>query len=217
MGRISYVCAKCSEHFTHKTSGKRHNLNLHYGRADIVPLIEYIVGRSQGMYTSIHPSWYNKSAQRLETLNTAKGERVIATVPDSTQGIVNPLYDSNLTSKCIAHESEANPTFPHNDDTLEDISSKQPFPDYTLTQQRSYEYFTLQKSFKCNLLFPVFLPPNTMRDLLELEALLNKYTNLQVVSPQMILQNAIDQCKTGKKGFLINKLNQLRRLDSLKY
>ena len=60
MGRLTYVCATCSEHFTRKYSAKRHNFNVHAGRSEIVPYIEYMAGRSSGRYLASHPSWYRK-------------------------------------------------------------------------------------------------------------------------------------------------------------
>lgn len=60
MGRLSYVCATCSEHFTRKYSASRHNLNIHNGGAEIVRLIDYIVGRVSGKYLATHPSWYRR-------------------------------------------------------------------------------------------------------------------------------------------------------------
>jgi hypothetical protein len=58
MGRPSYVCATCSEHFTRKYSAKRHNNNLHNGTAEIVRLIDYLAGRSSGQYKPDNPFWY---------------------------------------------------------------------------------------------------------------------------------------------------------------
>jgi hypothetical protein len=58
MGRPSYVCATCSEHFTRKYSARRHNQNLHNGAAEIVRLIDYLGGRSSGQYTPNNPFWY---------------------------------------------------------------------------------------------------------------------------------------------------------------
>ena len=60
MGRPTHVCSLCSQHFTRKYSAKRHNFNIHAGRSEIVPFIEYMVGRSSGRYLASHPSWYRK-------------------------------------------------------------------------------------------------------------------------------------------------------------
>lgn len=66
MGRLTYVCATCSEHFTRKYSATRHNFTLHNGGAEIVRLIDYIVGRVSGRYLASHPSWYRRE-QKWQT------------------------------------------------------------------------------------------------------------------------------------------------------
>jgi hypothetical protein len=78
MGRPTYVCATCEEHFTRKYSGKRHNFNIHAGRSEIVPFIEYMVGRSSGRYLASHPSWYRKQRQLQANHSYPSENRVIA-------------------------------------------------------------------------------------------------------------------------------------------
>ena len=63
MSRPNYVCIAGSQHFTRIYSGQRHNFNVHAGRSEIVPFIEYMVGRSSGRYLASHPSWYRKQRQ----------------------------------------------------------------------------------------------------------------------------------------------------------
>jgi len=63
MGRPSYVCTVCSEHFTRKYSARRHNHNLHNGAAEIVRLIDYLAGRSSGQYKPDNPFWYKRYNQ----------------------------------------------------------------------------------------------------------------------------------------------------------
>ena len=63
MSRPSYICTVCLQHFTRKYSGKRHNSNIDSGRSEIVPYIQYMVGRSSGRYLTSHPSWYRKQRQ----------------------------------------------------------------------------------------------------------------------------------------------------------
>ena len=55
MGRITWVCATCPEHFTRKYSASRHNDNLHSGNGLIVTLLDYIVGRVSGQYLPSDP------------------------------------------------------------------------------------------------------------------------------------------------------------------
>jgi hypothetical protein len=50
------VCVTCGEHFTRKTSSKRHNLNIHKGSGKTVPYIQYLAGTNSGIYQVLHPS-----------------------------------------------------------------------------------------------------------------------------------------------------------------
>ena len=73
MGRLTHVCATCSEHFTRKYSATRHNLNIHDGRGEIVRLLEYLDGSLSGRYLSSHPSWYRRT-QKWETPTARKSD-----------------------------------------------------------------------------------------------------------------------------------------------
>jgi hypothetical protein len=77
MSRPSYVCTVCSQHFTRKFSANRHNTNVHNGRSEIVPYIEYMVGRSSGRYLASHPSWYRKQRQ-LQASRSYQSESIVA-------------------------------------------------------------------------------------------------------------------------------------------
>jgi hypothetical protein len=82
MGRPSYFCTVCSEYFTRKYSGKRHNQNLHNGAAEIVRLIDYLAGRSSGQYTPNNPFWYKRNNHNFGS----------ATVADSVDDTFQPIY-----------------------------------------------------------------------------------------------------------------------------
>jgi hypothetical protein len=69
MGRLTHVCATCSEHFTRRYSATRHNLTIHNGRGEIVPLLEYLVGRNSGRYHASHPSWYRRRRSKEERIH----------------------------------------------------------------------------------------------------------------------------------------------------
>jgi hypothetical protein len=90
MGRPSYVCTVCSEHFTRKYSAKKHNLNIHADRSEIVPFIEYVAGRSSGKYVASHPSWYRKQTQ-LEVNRSYQSNFESPTVADPNERIVPPI------------------------------------------------------------------------------------------------------------------------------
>src|SRR5215469_7127040 len=71
MGRTSYVCTICSEHFTRKYSGWRHNNNLHDGAAEIVRLVDYLAGRSSGQYVANNPFWFKRKNHDIGSLTVA--------------------------------------------------------------------------------------------------------------------------------------------------
>jgi hypothetical protein len=58
MPDINFVCSICSQTFTRRWRGKTHNINLHFGSAEIVRLIDYIIGRLNGRYSPGDPSLY---------------------------------------------------------------------------------------------------------------------------------------------------------------
>jgi hypothetical protein len=59
MGRVTHVCVTCAEHFTRKYSATRHNITVHGNRGEIVPLLEYLVGRYCGRIPASNPFWYS--------------------------------------------------------------------------------------------------------------------------------------------------------------
>lgn len=61
MRQPSYVCVTCSQSFTRKSSGKRHNLNIHSGMGCIVRFLDYIVGRVKGQYAAADPLSFRKN------------------------------------------------------------------------------------------------------------------------------------------------------------
>jgi hypothetical protein len=63
----SYVCTICSQDFTRKGSGRRHNANLHSGTATIVRYIDYIIGRTSGHYLPSDPLLYRNKKKKKHT------------------------------------------------------------------------------------------------------------------------------------------------------
>jgi hypothetical protein len=92
MGRPTYVCSTCSEHFTRRYSGKRHNFNIHAGRSEIVPFVEYMAGRSSGRYLASHPSWYRNHRQ-FQVNHRHRSEPIVADTANSfrLQNLQRPL------------------------------------------------------------------------------------------------------------------------------
>lgn len=85
MGRLTYVCATCEEHFTRRYSATRHNLTIHNNRGEIVSLLEYLVGRSSRRYHASHPFWYRRRREKgIHSFGHA------TTVADSVGGTFRP-------------------------------------------------------------------------------------------------------------------------------
>src|ERR671922_2352356 len=64
--KANYICTLCSQTFTRRLSGERHNLNLHSGMAAIVRLIDYIVGRIEGHYPPSNPLIFRRKNKYMQ-------------------------------------------------------------------------------------------------------------------------------------------------------
>ena len=84
MVRITWVCVACSQPFTRRTSATRHNNIKHNGHGEIVPLLEYIVGRGTGRYMPGNPLSYGRD-QKWQTrlAHNSNSGFGLATVADS--------------------------------------------------------------------------------------------------------------------------------------
>jgi hypothetical protein len=58
MPNANYVCTVCSQTFTRRWRGNKHNIQLHLGNATIVRHLDYIIGRLDGRYQPGDPSLY---------------------------------------------------------------------------------------------------------------------------------------------------------------
>jgi hypothetical protein len=68
----------------------RHNFNIHSGRSEIVPYIEYMVGRSSGRYLASHPSWYRKQKGSQWNSSYPSENRVIADSSFRPETVLQP-------------------------------------------------------------------------------------------------------------------------------
>ena len=60
MPNPNFVCTICSQTFTRKWRGMVHRENTHAGAGDIVRLIDYMIGRTNGQYLPGDPSLYRR-------------------------------------------------------------------------------------------------------------------------------------------------------------
>ena len=66
MGRITWVCATCAQHFTREYGANRHNSNLHEGKGTVVRLLDYMVGRINGQFLPNDP--LHIDAKKVKTI-----------------------------------------------------------------------------------------------------------------------------------------------------
>jgi hypothetical protein len=58
------VCSICAQDFTRKYNANRHNQNIHFGKAEIVRFLEYLVGRVSGKYQPGDPLVYKNKNRK---------------------------------------------------------------------------------------------------------------------------------------------------------
>ena len=117
MGRITWACASCAQHFTRRFTANRHNRNLHDGKGIIVRILDYIVGRTNGQFLSQDPL-----AFRREKKN------------EKNQSLFDSNYRNYVESKVIAESTSDLMSY--------DNKSSQPFkniPNNVYRSNNTYE------------------------------------------------------------------------------
>jgi hypothetical protein len=111
----SYVCTICSQDFTRKASGRRHNTNLHSGTATIVRSIDYMIGRISGHYLPSDPLLYRNKKKKHINISSSNnydngfGFTVIADNTHDTGFCRNPTdelidhYNNNVDKQFLHH------------------------------------------------------------------------------------------------------------------
>jgi hypothetical protein len=115
MGRITWVCATCAQHFTRGYSAGRHNSNLHEGKGIIVRLLDYIVGRISGQFLPNDPlAWRKKKGKEKgnplfgsnHNNNNSFGSKVIADSTDDVISYKNMIPKPPSKTNSIYHHSK---------------------------------------------------------------------------------------------------------------
>jgi hypothetical protein len=143
MGRITWVCATCAEHFTRAYGADRHNNNLHEGKGTVFRLLDYIVGRINGQFSPNDPLVYRRKKGKdnknllfgsiqNSSNNNNLGSKVIA---DSMNDI---LSHENTISKPPNPRSKPNSTYHHSDDKYDsDNANERPYHSNHVSQPSS--------------------------------------------------------------------------------
>ncbi|MDQ3837673.1 MAG: hypothetical protein M3297_00215 [Thermoproteota archaeon] len=101
--RANYVCTLCSQTFTRKHSGKRHNIDLHLGIAPIVRFMDYVIGRVEGRYQPSDPLLYRR---RNKIINLNKAETVKEVSPSRFTVIPDKTKESSQNDFGLGHKQD---------------------------------------------------------------------------------------------------------------
>jgi hypothetical protein len=208
MGRLTYVCATCEEHFTRKTSATRHNLTIHNNRGEIVSLLEYLVGRSSRRYHASHPLWYRRPRQK----GIHRFERA-TTVADSVGGNLVPGGLQQQGQYRQRHQSLEDQE-PYRWQQQQAVSPAAPaiqesssYPTDQMFQSQSMD--TTDDEEKTT----TTLSHETRLKIAELKRLVYKYPQYHS-NPGGVISCVIHFCNEGDNSILNDKLEQLRMIDS---
>ena len=182
----SYVCIICSQDFTRKRSGRRHNTNLHSGTATIVRYIDYIIGRLSGHYSPGDPLLYRNKKKKHTNISSnnydnGSGFKVIADNTHDTGFCRNPadeLIDHNNNNYVDKQ------FLPHTD--VFSLKSQQPMQNRAanISSSRYSEEYKQARSklFELEQLLTVFYPPqiiyNTLNTIVRLCNMRGDYTTI---------------------------------------
>jgi hypothetical protein len=196
MGRATYVCATCEEHFTRKYSAMRHNLTIHNGMGEIVTLLEYLVGRKSGRYRPSHPSLYRRRRGEKGIPNFGHAQTAVADSMGDTfryrglqqQGQYHhyPQYQQQAPSPSIPLPSLPPPS-------TQDISPSQ-------SMKTTNDQGTLSQE--------------TVLKIQELKRLVYKYAQYHH-NPDVVIKCVTHFSINGDNTLLDEKLEQLRNIDAI--
>jgi hypothetical protein len=143
MGRITWVCATCAQHFTREYGANRHNNNLHEGKGIVVRLLDYIIGRINGQFLPRDPLAYRikKGKEKKNNLlfgssyNDGDNNFESKAIAHSMDDILS--YD-NIISKPPNPPSKTNSTYHHSDNKYDsDNPNKRPYHSNLVSQPSS--------------------------------------------------------------------------------
>src|SRR6478609_2066739 len=76
MSKPNWACTGCGMYSSRRWSVERHILNLHGGISNVVPFVDYLIGRKSGFYLpKFRPTFVKKNATKTVTvMDTFKDE-----------------------------------------------------------------------------------------------------------------------------------------------
>lgn len=197
-------------HFTRKSSAKRHNITVHGNTAEIVPYLEYLVGRKTGRYQASHPPpWYTRRTGRYiqeseyDTTTTTTATAVVAVTADS-------MREDTLSKGLQYQQQQQQQRQQRSIPTLPSPSSPSPMqpPQYPTGQSihnpaKANDHDDEEEQT---------VSEDTKLKLYEVRWLLHKYPQFHP-DPIELTNNMVNSYLEGDYKPLDDTLDQLRRID----
>jgi hypothetical protein len=108
MSKPNWACSGCGMYSSRRWSVERHILNLHDGSGNVVPFVDYLIGRKSGFYLpKFRPTFVKKNATKTVTvMDTFKDELL--------KGFASKAINKALTSSPIQNHQFDFPRFGSN-------------------------------------------------------------------------------------------------------
>jgi hypothetical protein len=207
MGRPTYVCTTCSEHFTRKYSAKRHNITIHGNGGEIVPLLEYLVARKSGRYQASHPSWYRRSEKSIHNFGRAMVADSMGSTfrPGGLQRQQQGQYQYQQQERYHRQQQEQSlsPSIPPSPAAIQDQPrdpTDRTFQSQSTDTTDDEETTTLSRE--------------TTLKIEELKRLMYRYPQYHR-NPGAVISCIVYFCSNSDNTFLDEKLEQLRSIDAI--
>jgi hypothetical protein len=95
MSKPNWACSDCGMDSSRRWSVERHILNLHNGNSEVVPFVDYLVGRQSGFHLpKFRPTFVKKNAtETVKVMDTFKDELL--------KGIASKAVNKTLSSSAL--------------------------------------------------------------------------------------------------------------------
>jgi hypothetical protein len=199
------------EHFTRKYSAKRHNITVHHNNGgDIVPLVEYLVGRKSGRYQASHPSRYRRPSKRIH--NFGHATTVADSVGDAFRTGSLQRQQQGQYQYHLSIEQQERYHRQQQEQSMSPPAAIQDQPPYVLPYPtfQSQSMNTAEDEEKTI----TTLSRETILKIEELKRLIYRYSQYHR-NPGAVINCIIYYCSNGDNSLLDEKLEQLRNIDAV--
>jgi hypothetical protein len=102
MSKPNWACSVCGMYSSRRWSVERHILNLHDGLSNVVPFVDYLVGRNSGFYLpKFRPTFVKKNASKTVTLmDTFKNEFLKTFASNAVNKALSPHQYKTINLIC---------------------------------------------------------------------------------------------------------------------